>query len=65
MSKLKLLQESAAAEKAWMTEVRAIFGERDASYARFQERASGDAGSLLRTLHDAYTKAWAAYQAAR
>ena len=65
MSKLRLLQASAAAEKAWMAEVRVVFGARDASYARFQDRASGDPGSLLRTLHDTYTKAWAAYQAAR
>jgi hypothetical protein len=65
MSKLRLLQASAAAEKAWMAEVAAVFGARDASYARFQDRASGDPGSSLRTLHDAYAKAWAAYQAAR
>jgi len=65
VSKLRLLQAAAVAEKAWMAEVEAVFGARDASYARFQERASGDPGSLLRDLHDAYVKARAAYQAAR
>lgn len=65
MSKLRLLQAAAVAEKAWMAEVEAVFGARDASYARFQERASGDPGSPLRALHDAYVKARAAYQAAR
>lgn len=65
MSKLRLLQAAAVAEKAWMAEVETVFGARDASYARFQERASGDPGSLLRTLHDDYVKARAAYQAAR
>ncbi len=65
MSKLRLLQASAAAERAWMAEVEVVFGARDASFARFQERASGDPGSLLRALHDAYVKARAAYEAAK
>jgi hypothetical protein len=65
MSKLRLLQEAAVAERAWMAEVEAVFGARDASYARFQERASGEPGSSLRALHDAYVSARAAYQAAR
>jgi len=61
MSKLRLLQAAAIAEKAWMQEVQAVFGARDASYARFQERANGEPGSRLRSLHDAYKKARAAY----
>jgi hypothetical protein len=61
MSRLRLLQAASIAEKAWMDEVQAVFGVRDASYARFQERANGEPGSRLRTLYDAYKKARAAY----
>jgi|CXWL01.1.fsa_nt_gi hypothetical protein len=61
MSKLSLLQASSAADKAWMAEVVAVLGERDAGMARFQERASGEPGSRLRTLYNAYVAARDAY----
>ena len=63
MSKLKLLQESTEADKAWMTEVREVFGERDAGMARFHGRATGEPGSRLRDLYDRYVKARDAYNA--
>lgn len=63
MSKLKLLQESTEADKAWMTEVRAVFGERDAGMARFHGRATGEPGTRLRELYDRYVKARDAYEA--
>jgi hypothetical protein len=63
MSKLRLLQESTAADKAWMTEVAAVFGEREAGLARFQGRATGEPGSRLRELYDCYVKARDAYSA--
>jgi hypothetical protein len=63
MSKLRLLQESSTAEKAWMAEVAAVFGEREAGLARFQGRAMGEPGSRLRELYDRYRKAHDAYRA--
>lgn len=63
MSKLKLLQESTAADKAWMEEVAAVFGERDAGLARFHGRATGEPGTRLRDLYDRYVKARDAYNA--
>jgi hypothetical protein len=63
MSKLKLLQESTAADKAWMAEVAAVFGERDAGLARFQGRATGEPGTRLRELYNLYVKARDAYDA--
>ncbi|MCX7357077.1 MAG: hypothetical protein NT015_02840 [Alphaproteobacteria bacterium] len=63
MSKLKLLQDSTAADKAWMTEVRNVFGERDAGMARFHGRATGEPGTRLRELYDCYVKARDAYEA--
>jgi len=63
MGRLDLLRAANDAEKAWMSEVRAVFGERDANMARFQERASGKSGSDLRKLHDRYQTAYAAYKA--
>lgn len=63
MSKLKLLQESTEADKAWMAEVRAVFGERDAGMARFHGRATGEPGTRLRELYDRYVKARDAYDA--
>lgn len=65
MSKLRLLQESTAADRAWMAEVAAVFGEREAGLARFQGRANGEAGSHLRELYDRYVKARDAYQSQR
>ena len=61
MSKLRLLQESTAADKAWMAEVAAVFGEREAGMARFQGRANGEPGSRLRELYDCYVRARDAY----
>jgi hypothetical protein len=61
MSKLRLLQESTAADRAWMAEVASIFGEREAGLARFQGRATGEPGSHLRDLYDRYVKARDAY----
>jgi len=63
MSKLKLLQEFTQADKAWMAEVRAVFGDREAGMARFHGRATGEPGSRLRDLYDRYVKARAAYDA--
>lgn len=63
MSKLRLLQESAEADKAWMAEVVAVFG-RDAGLARFEGRARGEKGTRLRELHDIYVRARDAYEAA-
>lgn len=63
MSKLRLLQDSTAADKAWMAEVAAVFGEREAGLARFQGRANGEPGSRLRELYNSYVKARDAYSA--
>lgn len=63
MSKLKLLQESSEADKAWMSEVRSVFGDRDAGMARFHGRATGEPGSRLRELYDRYVRARDAYNA--
>jgi hypothetical protein len=63
VSKLKLLQEATAADKAWMAEVAAIHGDRDAGMARFHGRAMGEPGSRLRELYDQYVKARDAYKA--
>lgn len=41
-----------AADDAWSTELRAVFGK-DASAARYQSCGHGDEGSNLRSLHDA------------
>ena len=63
MSKLRLLQESTEADKAWMAEVRSVFGEREAGMARFHGRATGEPGTRLRELYDLYVKARDAYHA--
>lgn len=63
MSKLRLLQESTEADRAWMKEVRAVFGEREAGMARFHGRATGEPGTRLRELYDRYVKARDAYNA--
>ncbi|HYD89743.1 MAG TPA: hypothetical protein VEA80_19840 [Vitreimonas sp.] len=63
MSKLRLLQAATAADKAWMAEVAAVFGEREAGLARFHGRATGEPGSRLRELYDEYVKARDAYDA--
>jgi hypothetical protein len=61
MSRLRLLQEAAAADKAWMVEVAAIFGQSEAGMARFHGRATGEPGSRLRELYDQYVKTRDAY----
>jgi hypothetical protein len=63
MSKLRLHQEFATADRAWMAEVAAVFGEREAGMARFHGRATGEPGSRLRELYDQYVKARDAYGA--
>jgi hypothetical protein len=63
MSKLRLLQDSTEADKAWMCEVRAVFGDREAGLARFHGRATGEPGTRLRELYDRYVKARDAYNA--
>ncbi|HVK81252.1 MAG TPA: hypothetical protein VM915_11640 [Verrucomicrobiae bacterium] len=62
MSKLRLLVASTAADKAWMAEVTAIFGAREAGLARFQDRAQGEPGSRLRELYDQYVLTRDAYR---
>ena len=62
-SRLQLLQEATATDKAWMAEVAAIFGAREAGLARFQGLATGEPGSRLRQLYDGYVKARDAYAA--
>lgn len=56
MSKLRLYQEAAAADKAWMVEVAAVFGESEAGLARFHGRGNGEPGSRLRELYNNYVK---------
>lgn len=63
MSKLVLHQEFAAADRAWMAEVAAVFGEREAGMARFHGRATGEPGTRLRELYNQYVKAREAYGA--
>jgi len=65
VSKLSLLQAAASAEKIWMFEVQTVFGVRSASYARHQDRATGEPGSRLRELYDAYESARTAYASAK
>ena len=64
-SKLRLLQASSAADKAWMLEVVAVFGARDAGLARLQDRANGEPGSRLRELYDLYVSTRDAFLSAR
>jgi hypothetical protein len=64
MSKIGLWQAAVAADKAWMVEVVAVFGQRDAGLARFQNRANGEAGTRLRELYNIYVAARDAYSAA-
>jgi hypothetical protein len=64
MSKISLWQAAIAADKAWMVEVVAEFGERNAGLARFQDRANGQPGTRLRQLYNSYVAARDAYSAA-
>ncbi|GAM97124.1 hypothetical protein U91I_00748 [alpha proteobacterium U9-1i] len=61
ISRLTLLQASKAADAAWMAEVVAVFGEREARMARFQDRANGEPGTRLRELYDKFVAASEAY----
>ena len=63
MSRVRILQESDAADKAWMAEVAAVFGDREAGMARFDGRGAGEPGSRLRELYDLHVKARNAYEA--
>jgi hypothetical protein len=63
VSKLRLFQEATEADKAWMAEVRAVFGDRDAGMVRFHGQATGEPGSRLRELYDRYVKTRDAYNA--
>ncbi len=63
MSRLRLLQDVDAAEKAWMAEATTVFGARDAGMAKFDGRATGEVGSRLRELHTLYMRAKDAYEA--
>lgn len=63
ISKLKLHQEAAAADRAWMSEVVSVFGEREAGMARFHGRANGEPGTRLRELYNQYVTARDAYGA--
>lgn len=63
-NKLTLMRASDEAERLWVTEIVAVFGEREAPMARFQQRANGEPGSHLRELHDAYIAAHEAYSVA-
>ena len=63
MSRLRLLQDASSADKAWMAEVRDVFGEREAGMARFHGRATGEPGTHLRELYDHYVKTRDAYDA--
>lgn len=63
MSRLRLLQDASSADKAWMAEVRDVFGEREAGMARFHGRATGEPGTRLRDLYDRYVKTRDAYDA--
>jgi hypothetical protein len=57
------MQAMTEAESAWMSEVREVFGDRDAGLARFQERGQGELGSRLRDLYTAYVTARDKYAA--
>lgn len=54
VSRLRLMQDMTEAETAWMTELRKVFGERDAGLVRFQDRGAGEPGSHLNTLYLAF-----------
>lgn len=63
MSKLRLFQCATEADKAWMTEVRSQFGEREAGMARIHGRATGEPGTRMRELYEQYVKTRDAYNA--
>ncbi len=64
VSKVRLLQASKAAEDAWLAEVVAVLGAREASLARYQGRANGVPGSRLNDLYNLFLIAQRAYMAA-
>jgi hypothetical protein len=61
MTRLQLLRASKEADEAWMAEVVAVFGARDADMARFQNRANGEPGTRLNDLYRAYVRTRDAY----
>ena len=63
MSKLRLLQESDEANKAWLAEIEVVFGAKEAALARYEGRATGEPGTPLRDLYDRQKKARGAYEA--
>lgn len=63
MSRLALFQAVAAADTAWMAEIVRVFGDRDASSARYHGRANGEPSSVLRELRDTYVAVLCAYRA--
>ncbi|MET0545949.1 MAG: hypothetical protein ABWZ40_06535 [Caulobacterales bacterium] len=63
ISKVRLMQASTEAEKAWMVEVVAVLGAKDAQMARYQERANGKPGTRLNQLYNTYIAARDAYMA--
>lgn len=63
VSRVRLMQASKAAENAWLAEVEAVLGVREASLARYQGRANGAPGSHLNDLYNRFIAAQSAYTA--
>lgn len=63
MSRLRLFQAASTADKAWMAEIRDVFGEREAGMARFHGRATGEPGTRMRDLYNRYVETRDAYDA--
>lgn len=64
VSKVRLLQACKAAENAWVAEMEAVLGAREASLARYQGRANGAPGTRLNELYNLFIAAQTAYTAA-
>ncbi len=64
ISKVRLLQASKAAEAAWLAEIEAVLGVREASLARYQGRANGAPGTRLNELYNLFLVAQRAYLSA-
>lgn len=64
ISKVRLLQASKAAENAWLAEVEAVLGAREASLARYQGRANGAPGTRLNDLYNRFIAAQDEYKSA-
>jgi hypothetical protein len=63
VSRVRLMQASKAAENAWLAEVEAVLGVREASLARYQGRANGAPGSRMNDLYNRFIAAQSAYTA--